>query len=295
MNNRDRRPSIRQSQPIRSTQHPRQIQHSQSSRPARVTQYMGQPQAAAERKTKQQVVYGLRPVIEAIDSGLQIDRLLLQKGLSGNLVAELKSKILQAEIPFQYVPVEKLDKLTTGNHQGVVATVAPVRYHHFAELLQQVQEAGRVPFFLLLDRVTDVRNMGAIVRTAECVGVDAVIVPDRGSAQLNEDALKTSSGALLRVPLCRESNFKTVLNLACQSGLQVVAATEKAHHDYLEVDFRQPLLLIMGSEETGISNDLLRLCDKQARIPIRGEVQSLNVSVAAAVMMYEVLRQRGLG
>ena len=146
----------------------------------------------------------------------------------------------------------------------------------------------------MLDHVTDVRNMGAIVRTAECAGADGVIVPDHGSAQINEDAIKTSSGALLRMPICREANLKTAVNLAKQSGLQVVAATEKASKNYLEVDFTQPTLLIMGSEDTGISNELLKLCDERAKLPIRGEVQSLNVSVAAAVFMYEVLRQRGL-
>lgn len=241
---------------------------------------------------KQQVVYGLRPVMEAIESGVQIDKILIQNGLGGNLVGELKAKIREAGLPFQYVPVEKLDKVTRNNHQGVVATVSPVEYQHFMDVVPLLFEQGKTPFILLLDHVTDVRNMGAIVRTAECAGVDAVVVPDHGSAQLNEDAIKTSSGALLRVPICREQNLKTVVNFAKQSGLQVVAATEKGSKNYLDVDFKQPTLLVMGSEETGISNEVMKLCDVRAKLPIRGEVQSLNVGVAAGIFMYEVLRQR---
>lgn len=246
------------------------------------------------KQSSQQVVYGLRPVIEAIESGVQIDKILIQTGLSGNLVNELKAKIRDAQLPFQYVPVEKLDKVTRNNHQGVVATVSPICYHSFMDLIPALTEEGKVPFVVLLDHITDVRNMGAIVRTAECAGVHAVVIPDHGSAQINEDAIKTSSGALLRVPICRESNLKTIVNLARQYGLQVVAATEKGNRSYLDVDFTQPTLLIMGSEETGISNELLKLSDARACLPIQGEVQSLNVGVAAGVFMYEVLRQRGV-
>ncbi len=241
---------------------------------------------------KLQIVCGIRPVMEAVDSGKSIDKILIQSNLDGKLMQELKSKIREMGLPFQYVPVEKLNRMTDSNHQGVVATISPVVYHDFASMLQKVVDSGKTSFFVLLDHITDVRNMGAIVRTAECAGADAVIVPDRGSAQINEDAIKSSSGALLRVPLCRESNFKTVLNLARQSGLQVCAATEKGSVDYLEVDFKRPTLLIMGSEDTGISADLLKLSDVRARLPICGDVQSLNVSVAAGIFMYEVLRQR---
>lgn len=237
-------------------------------------------------------IYGLRPVIEAIDSGTQIDRILLQNGLTGALVGDLKNRIRDNKIPFQFVPVEKLNRLTKGNHQGVAALIAPIRYHQAIELIPRLLEEKPAPLLLLLDHVTDVRNFGAIVRTAECTGADAVIIPDHGSAQVGDDAVKTSSGALLRVPICRESNLKTVLNLAKQCGIQVVAATEKGATDYLEVDFKQPTLLLMGAEETGISPDLLKLADTRAKLPIMGQIQSLNVSVAAAVFMYEVLRQR---
>lgn len=244
------------------------------------------------KHTSQQTVYGLRPVIEAIDSGAQIDRIYLQKGLEGALVAELKHRLTEVNLPLQYVPIEKLNRLVPGNHQGVVATISPVAFHSFADRLEVTLAVGRNPFYILLDHITDVRNMGAIVRTAECVGADGVIIPDSGSAQLNEDAVKTSSGALLRLPICRESNLKTVINLAKQSGLTVVAATEKGATNYLDVDFREPVLLVMGSEDTGISPDLLKLCDTRAKLPILGNIQSLNVSVAAAVFMYEILRQR---
>ena len=240
--------------------------------------------------SKQQVVYGLRPVIEAIASGLQVERVLLQNGLNSSLLNELRAKMKEHDIPFQYVPVEKLNKLTTGNHQGVVATIAAVSYTTFEELVEGLGET--VPLVVMLDHITDVRNMGAIARTAECAGVTALVVPDRGSAAMNSDAVKSSSGALLRLPICRESNFKTVLNMAKQYGLQVVAATEKGSVHYCDVYFRQPTMLIMGNEETGISPDLLKMSDVRARLPIVGEVASLNVGVAAGVMMYKALEQR---
>lgn len=244
------------------------------------------------RPANQQLVCGMRPVMEALDSGKQIDKIMIQANLDGPLAQELKAKIRAANLPMQFVPVEKLNSLTDSNHQGVVALIAPIEFHSFMDLLPALTDEGKVPLVLMLDHITDVRNLGAIVRTAECVGVDAVVVPDHGSAQIGEDAIKTSSGALLRLPICRESNLKTVLNLARQSGMQVCAATEKGATDYLDVDFRKPTLLIMGAEDTGVSPDLLKLADVRAKLPIRGEVQSLNVSVAAAVFMYEVLRQR---
>ncbi len=240
-------------------------------------------------QNKQQVIYGLRPVIEALASGQQVERVLIQNGLNSSLLNELRSKLKECDVPFQYVPVEKLNKMTTGNHQGVVATIAAVKYHSFMELVETLPEMATV---VLLDHVTDVRNMGAIARTAECTGVSALVVPDHGSAAINEDAVKTSSGALLRLPVCREQNLKTVVNLAKQYGYQVVAATEKGSVHYREVNFRQPTLLVMGNEETGISTELLKMSDVRAKLPIVGEVASLNVSVAAGVFMYEALEQR---
>ncbi len=249
------------------------------------------------RRGEGQLVYGLRPVIEAIASGQQVERVLLQNGLNSSLLNELRTRMKEHDIPFQYVPVEKLDKMTSGNHQGVVATIAAVKYHSFMDMMEQLSSSAddaalRTPLVVLLDHITDVRNMGAIARTAECTGVSAFVVPDRGSAAMNEDAIKTSSGALLRLPLCREQNLKTVVNLAKQYGYQVVAATEKGAVHYRSVDFRQPTLLILGNEETGISPELLKMSDVKAKLPIVGEVSSLNVSVAAGVFMYEALEQR---
>ena len=243
------------------------------------------------RRTDKQIVYGLRPVIEAIESGQQVERVLLQNGISGSLFGELKEKIRAHGVPFQYVPVEKLNKMTQGNHQGVVATIAAVKYHAFMDMVEQLS-ADENPLIILLDHVTDVRNMGAIARTAECAGVSALVVPDHGSAAMNEDAVRTSSGALLRLPVCREQNLKTVVNLAKQYGYQVVASTEKGAVHYREVDFRRPTLLIMGNEETGISPELLKMSDVKAKLPMKGEVASLNVGVAAGIMMYEALEQR---
>ena len=242
-------------------------------------------------QNRQQIIYGIRPVIEAINGGQQIERVLLQNGLNSSLMGELRSLMKERGIPSQFVPVEKLNKMTTGNHQGVVAVIGAIRYQVFADLLETLEGA---PLVVLLDHVTDVRNMGAIARTAECTGVSALVVPDRGSAAMNEDAVKTSSGALLRLPVCREQNMKTVVNLAKQYGYQVVAATEKGAVDYREVDFSQPTMLIMGNEETGISPELLKMSDVRARLPIVGEVASLNVSVAAGVLMYMALEHRGM-
>lgn len=236
-----------------------------------------------------QIIYGLRPVLEALTSGTAIERVYLQKGLTGQLAADLAARLRKAEIPVQYVPIEKLNKLTTGNHQGVVATMASIKYHLFIELAER-EDAPQL--IVLLDHITDVRNMGAIARTAECTGVGALIIPDRGSAAIGPDAIKTSSGALLRLPVCRESNLKTLVNLAKQCGYQIVAATEKGAVHYRRVDFTRPTLLILGNEETGISPELLKMSDLRAKLPIVGEVASLNVSVAAGVFLYEALEQQ---
>lgn len=252
-----------------------------------------QPQSSADNSAQSPTaIYGLRPILEALDSSVHVDRVLIQNGLSGSLAGELKSRLRDKGVPFQFVPVEKLNRLAKGNHQGVVALISPIAFHQAITLIPALMERDSCPLVLMLDHVTDVRNFGAIVRTAECAGASAVIIPDHGSAQIGNDAVKTSSGALLRMPVCRESNLKTVVNLARQCGMQVVAATEKGASDYLEVDFTRPTMLIMGAEETGISTDLLKLSDVRAKIPILGQVQSLNVSVAAAVFMYEALRQR---
>lgn len=245
-----------------------------------------------KKKDDSQIVCGIRPVIEAIGAGKQIDKVLMQSSLTGSNAQELKALIREKRLLLQYVPVEKLNKMTDVNHQGVIALVSHIVYCDFMTTLQSLIDSGKVPFIVMLDHITDVRNMGAIVRTAECTGVHAIVVPDRGSAQIGEDAIKSSAGALLRMPICREPNFKTVINLSRQLGLQVCAATEKGAVNYTDVDFTQPTLLILGSEDTGISQEVIKLADVKSRLPIVGQVQSLNVSVAAGVFMYEVLRQR---
>ncbi len=241
--------------------------------------------------TKTQIIYGIRPVIEALNSDTEVDKILIQNGLQGANVSELKMVLKEKNIPFQFVPVEKLNKLTTSNHQGVVAFVSLISYQSVENLIPQLFEEKGTAFLIMLDRITDVRNLGAIARTAECAGVDGIIIPAQGNAQINEDAIKTSAGALYKIPVCKEKNLKTVINLAKQSGLQVCGATEKAAKNYTECDFTKPTLLIMGSEENGISPEYLKLCDETLKLPILGEVKSLNVSVAAGIFIYEKLRQ----
>lgn len=247
------------------------------------------------KSNPEMIIYGLHPVMEAIKSGKEIDKILLQNTATGPLVTELRRMVREHNIPFQFVPIEKLNRTTrNGNHQGAVAIISPINYFSIMEIIPSVEAQGKVPFIIMLDKVTDVRNLGAIARTAECAGVDAIVVPAHGSAAINDDAIKSSSGALLRIPVCREDNLKTVINYAKQSGMQVCAATEKSSTPYTQVDFTLPTLLIMGAEGSGVSNEYLKMCTAKAKLPMLGEVESLNVSVAAGVFMYEVLRQRGI-
>ena len=239
------------------------------------------------------IIYGIHPVIEALRAGREIEKILLQHNLRSEIVRDLMQLINQAEVPFQSVPVEKLNRLGEMNHQGVVAFMSEVSYMPIENVLPGIFESGRTPLLLILDRITDVRNVGAIVRTAECAGVDAIIVPSRGSAQLNADAVKTSAGALHRVSLCRSPNLKETITFLKQSGITVIAATEHAAELYHKVDFTAPLAIIMGSEEDGVSPEYLKLADAQVKIPLMGEIASLNVSVAAGILLFETLRQRG--
>ncbi|MDR1974645.1 MAG: 23S rRNA (guanosine(2251)-2'-O)-methyltransferase RlmB [Bacteroidales bacterium] len=247
----------------------------------------GQKQGASN------MIYGLRPLIEAIKSGKQIEKIFLQAGAGGELMAELKALIMQNKVPAQQVPTEKLNRLTSGNHQGVVGFLAVIEYASLENILPAVFEDGKVPLVVVFDRITDVRNFGAMVRTAECAGVNVVVVPSQGNAAIGEDAVKTSAGALMRVPVCKSDNLKTTIHFLKASGLQVVAATEKARMLYTEADFSKPTAIVMGSEEDGVSNELLKLCDTSLRIPLQGEIASLNVSVACGVFLFEVIRQRG--
>lgn len=241
-----------------------------------------------------QLIYGIRPVVEALRSGKEIEKIFLQSTLQGSLLQELKEEVAKRKTVVQYVPVEKLNRLTRNNHQGVVAVISLIEYYNFEEIVTQIIEKGKMPFLLMLDRVTDVRNLGAIARSAECAGVDAIIVPQYSSAQINEDAIKTSSGALLRIPICRELNLKTTINIAKQMGVNVYCATEKGGELYTQVSMKESLMIIMGSEDTGVSTEIIKLCDKRIKIPIKANIESLNVSVAAGILIYEVVRQRDL-
>jgi 23S rRNA (guanosine2251-2'-O)-methyltransferase len=241
---------------------------------------------------KENFIYGLHPVTEAIKSGKEIDKILFRKGLQGTFSAELLQLAKEYQIPFQFVPPEKLDRITRKNHQGVIAMISQISYQSLENLVQMVFEEGKTPLFLILDNITDVRNFGAISRTAECAGVHGIIIPMQGSAQINEEAVRTSAGALMRIPVCRERNLKTTANFLKESGVMLVAATEHAKEDYFEKEYSGPAAIIMGSEETGISPELLRACDHMVKIPMMGEISSLNVSVAAGVLLFEVVRQR---
>ena len=238
------------------------------------------------------MIFGIRAVIEAVEAGKEIDRLLIKKDLQGELSRELFSAIKGYDIPVQRVPVEKLNRITRKNHQGVIAFITPVTYQHVENLVPTLFEEGKEPFFVLLDGVTDVRNFGAIARTAECAGVNAVIIPSRNSVSVNADAVKTSAGALHILPVCRENQIASTIRYLKNSGIRIVGATEKAELDYTHATLDGPICLIMGAEDKGIQPEHLALCDEWVRIPILGQIESLNVSVAAGILIYETVKQR---
>ena len=241
---------------------------------------------------KNSYIFGLRTVIEAIESGRQIDKVLIKKDLNGELARELFGKMKEAGVLSQRVPLEKLNRITMKNHQGVVALLSPVDYYSLEQIVPALYEDGRVPFIVLLDGITDTRNFGAIARTAECAGVDAIVIPERNSVSVNGDAVKTSAGALLHIPVCRERSISGALKFLRDNGYMTVGATEKGTESYTDPDYSVPTAIVMGAEDHGISDESLRLCDHLAAIPLIGNIGSLNVSVAAGVMMYEVVRQR---
>jgi len=242
-----------------------------------------------------QMVFGIRAVVEAIRSGKEIESIYLQRGIGGGLLSELRELLIEYQITAQQVPVEKLNRLTAKNHQGVVAFISPIVYQKIEDIIPQVFEAGKVPLILVLDAITDVRNMGAIARTAECAGVDAIVVPAKGSAQINPDAIKTSAGALFKIPVCRHDNFIQTVKYLQESGLQLVCCTEKTKENIYTPDYTVPTVIIMGSEEDGVRNEIIRIADHLAKIPMYGEIESLNVSVATGIILYEAVRQREIG
>lgn len=233
-------------------------------------------------------------MLEALKAGREINRILFRKGLKNDSFSALFKLARQYNIPFQYVPVEKLNRITNANHQGVIAFLSLIEYKNIEEIVQRTYEDGRDPFVLVLDHITDVRNFGAIARTAECAGVDAIIIPQRGSVSITPDAIKTSAGALNRLAICRSADLVSTTQFLRSSGLSVIAVTEHADHFYYTTNLLGPIALIMGSEQKGISNLLLKHSDSLVKIPMHGRIESLNVGVASGVICFEVVRQRML-
>jgi 23S rRNA (guanosine2251-2'-O)-methyltransferase len=238
------------------------------------------------------LIFGIRAVIEAIHADKNIDKILLQKGLSNELFNQLRTALRGKDIPYQFVPPEKIKRITDKNHQGVIAFLTEVTYYNTEDLLQEVFEKGKTPLILIIDRVTDVRNFGAIARSAECAGVDFIIIPSRGAAQINADAIKTSAGALHRIKVCREDNLKNTIDYLKEYDIQIAACHEKTDKLMYDADLKKATAIIVGSEENGISGEYVKRSDVQVKIPMSGEIASLNVSVATGIVLFEVIRQR---
>jgi len=244
-------------------------------------------------RTPEGLIYGIRPVMEAIAAGKQIEKVYVLTTLASSQSAELLMLCKDHEIPFLKVPLEKLNQFTRANHQGVVATASPIEYTDIEAVIPKLYEDGETPFVLILDRITDVRNFGAIARSAECSGVHAIIIPAKGGAAVNADAMKTSAGALNKIAVCRVDSLMRTVDFLQKSGLQIVACTEKTDTPYYKSKMTGPVAIIMGSEEDGIAENLLKQAALKVSIPMIGEIGSLNVSVAAGIICYEVVRQRG--
>ncbi len=239
-------------------------------------------------------IFGIRPVLEAISAGKNIEKVFLKKGLRGELFKELLVVLDNENVPCQWVPIEKLNRLTGKNHQGVIAIISPIEYSNIEKIVPGLFENRQFPLLMVLDGITDVRNFGAIARTAECAGVHALIIPEKGAAAVNADAVKTSAGALHKIPVCRSRNLADTLRFLHDSGLQVVAVSEKGNEYYYQQDYTTPTVLIMGAEDKGISSELIGMADKIVKIPVLGTISSLNVSVAAGILIYEAIRQRNI-
>ncbi len=241
---------------------------------------------------EKEMIFGLRAVIEAVQAGKDVDRVLVKRELQGELFKELQEVLTMHEIPIQKVPLERIDRITRKNHQGVLAFMSAVTYQKIEDIIPLLYEQGKNPFIVVLDGITDVRNFGAIARTCEVAGVDAIVIPALGSVRVTADAIKTSAGALHSIPVCRELNIRDAVQFLRNSGVKVVAATEKAAENYTTSTYVDPVAILMGAEDEGISPELLKISDDLVRLPVFGNIQSLNVSVAAGVMLYEVIRQR---
>ena len=237
-------------------------------------------------------IYGIRPLLEAIEKGEIPEKVLIQKGLKGDNFQKLFSLIRHQKIPFQQVPVEKLNRMGKKNHQGIVALMSVITYQKLDMILPGIYESGETPLLVFLDGITDVRNMGAIARSAECAGAHAIVIPSKGGAPVNADAMKTSAGALNRIPVCREDNILQAIAFVKECGIQVVACDEKGSHSVYQSDLSGPLTLVMGGEDKGISAAVRKMADQVVSIPMKGRIASLNVSVATGIILFEALRQR---
>ena len=237
-------------------------------------------------------MFGIRSIIEAVKAGKTIDKLFIQKGLHNDLFAELWKLVRLKRINYKHVPLEKINRLTRKNHQGVFAFISPIDFHNIEDVVPALYEQGKNPLVLVLDRITDVRNFGAIARTAECAGVDTILIPEQNSAAINADAIKTSSGALHKITVCRTWNLKLALQFMKDSGIQLITCTEKTQDNMYKPDYTPPTAIIMGSEEDGVSPEFLKMSDARVKIPMSGKIASLNVSVASGVILYEIIRQR---
>ncbi len=238
------------------------------------------------------IVYGIRPVIEAIEAGNQIERIYMKKGIDSPLANRIAELAKDDRIALQYVPIEKLNRLTNNNHQGVVAKISAIEYAEITDIIADIESTGRKPIVVVLDSVTDVRNFGAIARSAECAGADALVVSLKNSAPVNGEAIKSSAGALNTIPVCRVGSIRNTLKTLQLAGMKLVAASEKSETPYWEEDLREGFVLIMGSEDRGISKEVLKMCDSLIAIPLKGKIESLNVSAAASVLLFEAVKQR---
>lgn len=241
---------------------------------------------------KSEMIFGTRAVMEAIKAGREIEKIFIQAGLNNDLTKELITVAKENDVPLSFTPQQKLNKLSTKNHQGVICLLSAVKYATLEDLIDHAYANGKEPFFLILDRITDVRNFGAIARTADCAGLTGIIIPDKGNAPITGDAMKTSAGALSYLPVCRVKDFKKTVQTLKENGIQVLACTEKAATTLYEVDLVSPVAIILGSEEDGISHTLLKEADQLVKIPMYGNIASLNVSVSAGIVLYEIIRQK---
>ena len=241
---------------------------------------------------KEHQIFGIRAIIEAINAKKEIDKVFIQKEAQGDLMQDLMKTMKRNNINFSYVPVEKLNKLTHNNHQGAVATIAPISFHTLENLVESLLEKEKKPLLLILDQLSDARNFGAIIRTAECTGVDGIIIQKQGSAPVNGDTVKTSAGAVFNVPICKVDHIKDAVFYLQGSGIKTVAATEKTDNNIYDINFNEPVAIIMGSEDRGVNPSVLKIVDEKAKLPMFGTIESLNVSVACGAFLYETLRQR---